>query len=57
MVEQNHRVIKRRCVSMTCFESLANASSNISALDLANRLLRPQMRQGRNWELDRLCPV
>jgi transposase-like protein len=54
--EQDHRVIKRRCASMTGFKSFASASITISGIELAHRIHKRQYsfgpgRRRRGWSL------
>jgi len=56
IVEQDHRAIKRRCVSMAGFKSFANASITISGIELAHRIHKRQFSLGpghrpRHWSL------
>jgi len=37
IVEQDHRAIKRRCISMAGFKSFANAAITLAAIELAHR--------------------
>jgi transposase-like protein len=47
IVEQDHRAIKRRCVSMAGFKSFANAATTISGIELAHRIHKRQFSLGR----------
>ena len=47
IVEQDHRAIKRRCVSMAGFKSFANAAITISGIELAHRIHKRQFSLGR----------
>jgi transposase-like protein len=54
IIEQDHRVIKRRCASMTGFKSFVNAAITISGIELAHRIHKLQFsfgrrRQRRGW--------
>jgi transposase-like protein len=56
ILEQDHRAIKRRCVSMTGFKSFASASITISGIELAHRIHKRQCsfgpgRRRRGWSL------
>ena len=47
IIEQDHRVIKRRCASMTGFKSFVNAAITISGIELAHRIHKLQFSFGR----------
>jgi hypothetical protein len=49
--QQDHRVIKRRCASMTGFKSFVNAPITISGIELAHRIHKLQFSfgRGRRW--------
>lgn len=48
IIEQDHRAIKRRCVSMAGFKSFANASVTIAGIELAHRIRKRQFSLGRH---------
>src|ERR1022692_1634744 len=47
IIEQDHRVIKRRCASMTGFKSFVNDAITISGIELAHRIHKLQFSSGR----------
>jgi transposase-like protein len=47
MIEQDHRAIRRCCVSMTGFKSFANAAITIAGIELAHRIRKGQFSFGR----------
>jgi len=56
IIEQGHRAIKRRCVSMSGFKSFASASITIAGIELAHRIRKRQFvlgrsRRRRGWSL------
>jgi len=56
IIEQDHRAIKRRCVSMSGFKSFASASITIAGIALAHRIRKRQFvlgrsRRRRGWSL------
>ena len=46
IIEQDHRAIKRRCVSMAGFKSFTNASVTIAGIELAHRIRKRQFSLG-----------
>ncbi len=59
IVEQDHRVIKRRCASMLGFKSFGNAAITLASIELAHRIHKRQFsfgpgRQWRNQSLKQL---
>jgi transposase-like protein len=59
IVEQDHRAIKRRCISMAGFKSFANAAITLAGIELAHRIRKRQFAFGpslprRTWSLKRL---
>ena len=54
VVEQDHRVIKRRCACLLGFKSFVNASIVLAGIELANRIRKHQFGLGkgrRSWSL------
>jgi transposase-like protein len=51
IVEQDHRAIKRRCVSMLGFKSFGNAAITLAGIELAHRIHKRQFSfcLGRQW--------
>ena len=47
IVEQDHRVIKRRCASMKGFKSFASVTATIAGIELAHRIHKHQFSFGR----------
>lgn len=59
IIEQDHRVIKRRCASMLGLKSLEPAAVTFAGIELANRIHKRQFHFGRgamtdNWSLKQL---
>jgi transposase-like protein len=51
IVEQDHRAIKRRCVTMQGFKSFRNAAITLAGIELAHRIHKRQFSfgRGRQW--------
>jgi transposase-like protein len=49
VVEQDHRAIKRRCISMAGFKSFANATVTIAGIELAHRIRKRQFMLSRTY--------
>jgi transposase-like protein len=47
LIEQDHRVIKRRCASMTGFKSFGSAAITLAGIELAHRIQKQQFSLGR----------
>jgi transposase-like protein len=47
LIEQDHRAIKRRCVSMAGFKSFKNAATTIAGIEIAHRIRKGQFSFGR----------
>jgi transposase-like protein len=45
--QQDHRAIKRRCVSMAGFKSFKNAATTIAGIEIAHRIRKGQFSFGR----------
>ena len=59
IVEQDHRVIKRRCASMLALKKFDTAAITFAGIELANRIRKRQFSFGRgvqhhNWSLKKL---
>jgi transposase-like protein len=49
IVEQDYRAIKRRCASMTGFESFSTATVTITGIELAHRIRKRQLMLSRTY--------
>jgi hypothetical protein len=47
LIEQDHRAIKRRCVSMGGFKSFRTAAITLAGIELAHRIRKRQFSLGR----------